>query len=61
MPNGKRIPGLKLDHPRQLAPMHALVRFSYIAGAGTFTTPEIYADTLIALETSPKQYSLASA
>jgi hypothetical protein len=26
--NGKRIPGLKLDHPRQLALMHALVRFS---------------------------------
>src|SRR5437879_12913673 len=28
---GKRIPGLKLDHPRQLALMHALVRFSHIA------------------------------
>ena len=26
--NGKRIPGLKLDHPRQLAVMHALVRFA---------------------------------
>ena len=24
---GKRIPGLKLDNPRQLALMHALVRF----------------------------------
>jgi hypothetical protein len=60
MPNGKRIPGLKLDHPRQLALMHALVRFSHIAAQGTFTTPEIYADTLIALETSSKQYSLAS-
>jgi hypothetical protein len=59
MPNGKRIPGLKLDHPRQLALMHALVRFSHIAAQGTFTTPEIYADTLTALEASPKQYSLA--
>ena len=29
--NGKRIPGLKLDHPRQLALMHALVRFAHIA------------------------------
>ena len=29
--NGKRIPGLKLDHLRQLALMHALVRFSHIA------------------------------
>ena len=25
---GKRIPGLKLDNPRQLALMHALVRFA---------------------------------
>ena len=60
LPNGKRIPGLKLDHPRQLALMHALLRFSHIAAQGTFTTPEIYPDTLTALETSPKQYSLAS-
>jgi hypothetical protein len=60
MPNGKRIPGLKLDHPRQLALMHALVRFSHVAAQSTFTTPEIYADTLTALETAPKQYSLAS-
>lgn len=60
LPNGKRIPGLKLDHPRQLAVMHALVRFSHIAAQSTFTTSEIYADTLAALEASPKQYSLAS-
>lgn len=60
LPNGKRVPGLKLDHPRQLALMHALVRFSYIAAEGTFTTSEIYADTLAALEVSPGNYSLAS-
>ena len=60
LPNGKRIPGLKLDHPRQLALMHALVRFCHIAAQSTFTTSEIYADTLTALETSPNQYSLAS-
>jgi len=60
MPNGKRIPGLKLDHPRQLALMHALVRFSHIAAQSTFTTAEVYADTLTALETSAKNYSLAS-
>jgi hypothetical protein len=60
LPNGKRIPGLKLDHPRQLAVMHALVRFSHIAAQGTFKTPEIYTDTLAALGTSPNQYSLAS-
>jgi hypothetical protein len=37
LPNGRRIPGLKLDHPRQLALMHSLVRFCYLAAEGTFT------------------------
>jgi hypothetical protein len=60
LPNGKRIPGLKLDHPRHLALMHALLRFSHIAAQSTFTTSEIYTDTLAALEVSPKNYSLAS-
>lgn len=59
-PNGKRIPGLKLDHPRQLALMHALVRFSHIAAQNTFTTSEIYADTLVALGVTANDYSLAS-
>ena len=40
--------------------MHALVRFSHIAAQNTFTTSEIYADTLAALEVSPEEYSLAS-
>src|ERR1051326_6603669 len=30
LPNGERVPGLKLDHPRLLAVMHALVRFSLL-------------------------------
>jgi hypothetical protein len=60
LPNGKRIPGLKLDHPRQLALMHALVRFSHIAARNIFTTAEIYHITLSALELSPQQYSLGS-
>jgi hypothetical protein len=60
LPNGKRIPGLKLDHPRQLALMHALVRFSHIAANNTFTTKEIYSDTLQSLQVTEKQYSLAS-
>jgi len=38
---GKRIPGLKLDHPRQLALMHSLVRFSHLAAGDTFTTAEL--------------------
>jgi len=60
LPNGKRVPGLKLDHPRLLAVMHALVRFSHIAAQNTFTTPELYADTVTALDASSRQYSLAS-
>src|SRR5579864_4794645 len=60
LPNGKRIPGLRLNHPRQLALIHALVRFSHIAAQNTFTTSEIYADALAALEVSSEDYSLAS-
>lgn len=60
LPNGKRIPGLKLDHPRQLAAMHALVRFSHIAAANTFTTKELYPQTINALGSSPTDYSLAA-
>jgi hypothetical protein len=60
LPNGRRIPGLKLDHPRQLALMHALVRFCHVAAQNTFSTAEIYADTLAALESSPKKYGLGS-
>ena len=40
--------------------MHALVRFAHIAAQNTFTTTEIYADTLEALELSPGDYSLGS-
>ena len=60
LPNGKRVPGLKLDHPRQLALMHALVRFANIASASTFTTQQIYPYVLEALGTSADKYSLAS-
>jgi hypothetical protein len=58
--NGKRVPGLKLDHPRQLALMHALVRFANITTASTFTTQQIYPYVLEALGTSADKYSLAS-
>ena len=34
-PTGKRIPGLRLDHPRQLALMHALVRFAHVAAGNS--------------------------
>jgi hypothetical protein len=47
--NGKRIPGLKLDHPRQLAVMSSLVRFSHVAAGDTFTTAELQAAAAQAL------------
>jgi hypothetical protein len=58
--NGKRIPGLKLDHPRQLALMQALVRFSHIAAGDTFASAEIHADTAQALGRTTSDYTLAS-
>ena len=60
LPSGKRIPGLKLDNPRQLALMHALVRFAHIAAGSTFTTAELYQHVLAALQIPADQYSLAS-
>src|SRR5246127_3279190 len=57
---GKRIPGLRLDHPRQLALMHALVRFAHIAAGSNFTTSEIHPYVLAALQISSDHYTLAS-
>jgi hypothetical protein len=60
LPTGKRIPGLKLDHPRQLALMQALVRFSHLAAQGTFTTGELHPQTAQALGCSTAEYKLGS-
>ncbi len=60
LPSGRRIPGLKLDHPRQLAVMHALVRFANIAAGGRFTTADLYQPALDALGVTESNYSLAS-
>jgi hypothetical protein len=57
---GKRIPGLKLDHPRQLALMHALLRFAHIAAGNTFTTAEIHPAVIEALGCDPNHYTLSS-
>ncbi len=57
---GKRIPGLKLDNPRQLALMHALVRFSHIAAASSFTTADLLPRVLDALGSGADRYTLAS-
>jgi hypothetical protein len=51
---------LKLDHPRQLALMHALVRFSHIAAGSTFTTTELHLQTAEALGRSAQDYGLSS-
>jgi hypothetical protein len=59
-PSGKRIPGLKLDHPRQLALMGALVRFAHIAAGNSFTTKELYPQVIEALGAPAKTYSLAT-
>jgi hypothetical protein len=60
LPNGKRIPGLKLDHPRQLALMHALVRFAHVAAGNTFSTAELLGPAVKALGCSPTEYTLSS-
>jgi hypothetical protein len=57
---GRRIPGLKLDHPRQLALMQALVRFAHLAAGGTFTTRELHPPVAQALGLAPDQYKLPS-
>jgi hypothetical protein len=58
--NGKRIPGLKLDHPRQLAVMHALVRFANIAACNQFSTRDLHEPAMEALGVASDSYSLAS-
>lgn len=60
LPTGKRVPGLKLDHPRLLAVMHALVRFAHIAAGDTFTTRDLHAPAAAALDMTTEQYRLAS-
>lgn len=60
LPNGKRVPGLKLDHPRQLALMHAIVRFAHVAAGATFTTKEVYPYVVEALGCPASNYTLAS-
>ena len=58
--SGKRIPGLKLDNPRQLSLMHALVRFSHIAAGNGFTTAELYPAVRDALGAAADRYTFAS-
>jgi hypothetical protein len=59
-PNGKRVPGLKPNHPRQLALMQALVRFANIAAGSTFSTAEIHPHAAAALRCSTEGWKLGS-
>ena len=61
LPNGKRIPGLKLDHPRQLAVMSSLVRFSQVATGDTFTTTELQAAAAEVLGIPVEKFPLGGA
>ena len=56
----KRTPGLKLDNPRQLVLMHALVRFSQVAAANSFTTTELYPRVRDTLGAAADRCTLAS-
>jgi hypothetical protein len=58
--SGKRVPGLKLDNPRQLALMHALVRFAQIPAANTFSTGEIHPYVVAVQGDRGEQYTLAA-
>jgi hypothetical protein len=42
-PSGRRTPGLKLDDPRLLAVLQALVCFALLAGRGRFRTTDLHA------------------
>jgi hypothetical protein len=57
LPGGKRIRGLKLDHPRQLALMQTLVRFADVASGATFTMAELYPEVLDTLGCPASKYS----
>jgi hypothetical protein len=57
---GKRIPGLKLDHPRQLALMHALVRCAESRGRQHLHHRANAPHVIAALGCRPEAYTLAS-
>jgi len=57
---GKRIPGLKLDHPRQLALMACACTLRTRRRGNTFTTAEIHPAVIEALGLRPESYTLAS-
>jgi hypothetical protein len=57
-PSGRRTPGLKLDDPRLLAVLQALVGFALLAGRGRFRTTDLHATAAEALGKTTESYTL---
>jgi hypothetical protein len=55
-PSGRRVPGLRLDDPRLLALLQAVLSFAYLVGKGTFRTKDLLGDVQCALHNP--QYTL---
>ena len=57
-PSGRRTPGLKLDDPRLLAVLQALVCFALLAGRGRFRTTDLHQAAATALGKTIESYTL---
>jgi hypothetical protein len=57
-PTGRRTPGLRLDDPRLLAVLQALVCFALLAGRGRFRTTDLHATAAQALGKTTETYTL---
>jgi hypothetical protein len=57
--SGRRTPGIKLDDPRLLAVMQALVAFSNLCQAQGFRTRDVHEEAAKALNRTPETYTLA--
>jgi hypothetical protein len=49
-PSGRRTPGLRLDDPRLLALLQAVLCFAYLVGKGSFRTKDLLVDVRLALD-----------
>lgn len=49
-PTGRRVPGLRLDDPRLLAVLQAVLCFAYLVGKGIFRTKDLLGDVQRALD-----------
>lgn len=49
-PSGRRTPGLRLDDPRLLALLQAVLCFAYLVGKGSFRTKDLLPDVRLALD-----------